>query len=230
MYDLSQSLIDFGRGMIIAPQAGVDAREGEIRDLGQFYVKQGYDFVKAGQNDTLNPVVAATPTPSDGSSTKKVDNNHIDDPFTDVNVGFVLSPSYYFSLGVDSNISTYNADFSSSSILFGFRDDRDDAIRTRYTYNEASVNQIEANIEIKLTEQLKLGTYGRYDAYGDQLMESQGLLRFSNSCNCWAIDLGVGKRINPDRSQVMVNFTLGGVGTLRQGFGVSQGQSQQQTN
>jgi LPS-assembly protein len=207
MFDLSQSLIDFGRGAILSQARAVDTREGEIRELGQFYVRQGYDFVDPEKNNTVSGT-----TTSDTSDTQ----------FTDVNTGLVMSPSYYFSLGFDSNISTVDSQFTSTSLLVGFRDDRDDALRARYTFNDGAVNQIEGNLEIKLTEQLKLGAYGRYDAREDKFQESQGLLRFSNACNCWAVDLGVGQRINPDRSQVLVNFTLGGVGTLRQGFGVSQ--------
>lgn len=212
MFDLSQSLMDFGRGMIISPQAGLDTREGEIRELGRFYLRQGYDFVKASQNDTVS-----------GTTT----NNHANDPFTDINAGLVLSPSYYLSAGFDSNISAYGDGLSSTSLLLGVRDDREDALRLRYTYNSGSVNQTEANLEIKLTEQLKFGGYGRYDSTQGQFMEDQALLRFYNSCKCWAIDLGIGHRINPDRSQVMVNFTLGNVGTLRQGFGISQSQGSQ---
>lgn len=207
MFDLSQSLIDFGRGVVLPQMKGIDTREGEIRELGQFYVRQGYDFVDPSQNNT----VSGTPT-TDSS----------DSQFTDFNAGLVMSPSFYFSFGADSNISATDGQFTSTSLLVGFRDDRDDALRARYTFNDGSVNQIETNLEIKLTEQLKLGAYGRYDAREDQFQESQGLLRFYNSCKCWAIDLGVGQRINPDRSQVLVNFTLGGVGTMRQGFGISQ--------
>lgn len=207
MFDLSQSLIDFGRAAILPQMRGVDTREGEIRELGQVYVRQGYDFVDPEKNNT----VSGTATSDDSTN-----------QFTDINAGLVLSPSFYFSLGGDSNISAHDGQFTSTSLLFGMRDDRDDALRARYTFNDGSVNQIEGNLEIKLSEQLKLGAYGRYDAREDKFQESQGLLRFSNACKCWAVDLGVGQRINPDRSQVLLNFTLGGVGTMRQGFGVSQ--------
>ncbi len=207
MFDLSQSLIDFGRGAILSQAKAVDTREGEVRELGQVYVRQGYDFVDPEKNNT----VSGTAT-SDTSDTQ----------FTDINAGLIMSPSFYFSLGMDSNIAAHDGQFTSTSLLFGLRDDREDAFRARYTFNDGAVNQIEGNLEIKLTEQLKLGAYGRYDAREDRFQESQGLLRFSNACKCWAIDLGVGQRINPDRNQVLVNFTLGGVGTLRQGVGISQ--------
>ncbi len=209
MFDLGQSLIDFGRGAILSPSLGsaIDSREGEIRELGQLYVRQGYDFVDPETNNTVSGVAT-----TDTSSTQ----------FTDVNAGLVLSPSFYFSLGFDSNISAESGDFTSTSLLLGIRDDRDDALRTRYMFTDGSVEQIETNLEIKLTEQVKLGAYGRYDMRESEFQESQGLLRFWNACKCWAVDLGVSQRINPDRNQVLVNFTLGGVGTLRQGVGVSQ--------
>jgi LPS-assembly protein len=215
MFDMSQALIDFGRGVVLAPERQVDTREGEIRELGNVYVRQGYDYIEADKD--LDPSR---------------------DGFTDVNAGFVLSPSYYVSAGFDSNIRLGKPDdseleydtFSSNSVSLGFRDDRDDALRFRYTFvdkNQGSsagqgVNQLEGNFELKLHEQLRAGAYARYDAEGNEFIESQGLIRFMNSCKCWSLDLGVGERINPDRKQVLLSFTFGGLGSIRQGYGISQ--------
>lgn len=199
MFDMSQSLLDFGRGSVISAPKLVDTRQGEIRELGRFTLKQAYDYVEA-QKD-LDPSR---------------------DGFTDWNAGIVLSPSYYFSAAFDSNISTENSDFSSYNISLGVRDDWDDALRARYNFVDGSVSQVEGNLEIALTEQLRAGAYGRYDAEEDEFIESQGLLRFMNSCKCWSVDLGVGQRLNPDRKQVLVSFTFGGLGAISQGIGVAQ--------
>jgi LPS-assembly protein len=199
MFSMNQSLLDFGRGVVLAPAVPVDTREGAIRELGSFTVRQGYDYIEARED--LNP-----------------DR----DPFTDINLALAMSPSFYYSLAFDSNYNQEEGDFSSYNVSLALRDDRDDVLRTRYRFVDGVVSQAEGNVEVKLNEQLRLGVYGWYDNIEKEFVESQGLLRFSNSCKCWALDFGVGQRVNPDRKQVMINFTFGGVGTLRQGIGVSQ--------
>jgi LPS-assembly protein len=198
MFDMNQSLLDFGRGMVLAPERDIDVREGEIRELGMIRVRQGYDWVE---------------------ERKDLDPNR--DALTDVNIGLALSPSSYFSTAFDSNLNTDSGDFSSYFISLALRDDREDVLRTRYNFVDGRVSQIEGNFELKLSDRLKAGAYGLYDTNTDEFLQSQGLLRFQNSCNCWSLDLGVGQRINPDRRQVMLTFTFGGVGALRQGVGVS---------
>jgi LPS-assembly protein len=199
MFDVSQSLMDFGRGMVLAPERPVDTREGEIRELGQVFVRQGYDYIEARKD--LDPSR---------------------DGFTDINAGFTFSPSYYLTTGFESNISEQNRDFSSYNISLGIRDDRNDAFRARYNFVNGVISQVEGNFELFLSERLRAGAYARYDAQGGQFIESQGLLRFMNSCKCWSIDLGVGERINPDRKQVLLSFNFGGLGAIRQGVGVPQ--------
>lgn len=199
MFDMSQSLLDFGRGSVLSVPQLLDTREGEIRELGRFTVRQGYDYVEAR---------------------KDLDPNR--DGFTDWNVGLVISPSYYLSAAFDSNISEQNHDFSSYNISLGLRDDRDDALRGRYNFVNGVVSQIEGNVELALNEQLRAGAYARYDVEESEVIESQGLLRFINACKCWSIDLGVGQRINPDRKQVLLTFTFGGLGAIKQGIGVPQ--------
>jgi len=199
MFDVSQSLMDFGRGMVLAPERLVDTREGEIRELGQVFVRQGYDYVEARKD--LDPSR---------------------DGLTDINVGFTFSPSYYLTTGFDSNYSQKNQDFSSYNISLGVRDDWDDALRARYNFVDGQISQVEGNFELSLSDRLRAGAYARYDAQGGEFIETQGLIRFMNSCKCWSIDLGVGERINPDRKQVLLSFNFGGLGAIRQGMGISQ--------
>jgi lipopolysaccharide assembly outer membrane protein LptD (OstA) len=210
VFDLSQSLLDFGRGAVLAPERVLDTREGEIRELGQVFVRQGYYLsgydAARGVNDGKTSGV------------------------TDWQLGFVVSPSSYFSTGLSSNYNQDEGLFSSHDLSFGFRDDRDDMLRFRYTFVNNDVqqaletDQLEGNFELKLTEQLRAGAYARYNMNSESansgFIESQGLLRFTNSCRCWSIDLGVGERVNPDRRQVLLGFTLGGVGGMRQGMGM----------
>ena len=198
-FDVNQSLFDFGRGVVLAPQRLRDTREGRIRELARFSVRQGYDYVEARKD--LDPSR---------------------DGFTDINIGALFAPTEYFSTALESNYNQEEGDFSSHNISVGFHDDRRDALRLRYSFVDGVVNQIEGNLEVALTDRLRAGLYGRYDALDKEFLESQSLVRFTNSCNCWSVDVGLSQRINPDRRQVLVSLTFGGIGSLQQGVGVAQ--------
>ena len=199
VFDVNQSLFDFGRGVILTPQRQRDSREGRIREIGRFSLRQGYDFVEARKD--LDPSR---------------------DGFTDINIGAMVSPSDYFSAAIDSNYNQEGSEFSSHNISFGFYDDRRDALRLRYSFVDGVINQIESNLELTLTDRIRAGMYGRYDMLEKEFLESQGLIRFTNSCNCWSLDVGVSERINQDRRQVLISLSFGGIGNLQQGFGIAQ--------
>ncbi len=203
MVDLGSSLLDFGRTMAVSPIQNVDPREGEIREIAMMRLRQTYDLNAAEANSSTSQNVNA---------------------LSDLNMGVVLSPSSYFSTGFDANYGTESGAFSSYSIAVGFMDDREDVLRSRYTFVDSSVNQLETNLEIALHTRIRLGGYVRYDAEGNELIESRGMLRFINSCKCWSADLGYSETINPDRSTVLFTFTFGGLGSIKQGVGLPQDQ------
>lgn len=199
MVDLGSSLLDFGRTMTVSPIQNIDPREGEIREIATLTLRQTYDF-------------NADPSQQDIRQ------------LSDLYAGLSLSPSGYFSTGLDTNYGTETGDFSSYSVLLGFMDDREDVFRTRYTFVDNSVNQIEANLELALHQRVRLGGYIRYDSEGNEVIESRGLLRFINSCKCWSADLGYAETLNPDRQTVLFTFTFGGLGSIKQGVGLPQDQ------
>jgi hypothetical protein len=73
---------------------------------------------------------------------------------------------------------------------------------------------LEARALFQLTSRLALGFNGRYDFPGNQLVESGGGFRITSACDCWAIDLGVVNRVNPDETQVRLAVHLKGLGGL----------------
>jgi LPS-assembly protein len=202
VFDLSTSVLDFGRNMFLAPPSRFDTRTGSIRELVTMTLRQNYDFIEA-QKD-LDPRR---------------------DPFSDLNAGISFSPSPYFATGLQSNVSTYDGSFSSYQVSLGFKDDRDDALRARYSFIDGALDQLEGNAEVKLHEQLRAGYYARYDTTANEMLENRGLIRFINACKCWSIDLGLSQRVNPDRQQILLSFSLGGIGNLAQSAGAQQGGS-----
>ena len=222
MVDLGSSVLDFGRNMLVAPAQNIDLRSGDIRQLALFTVRQTYDFIGNTQGQ-------ATPTPTPTSGDSSSDNNSLDQ-FSDINVGISLSPSKYFATGAQTNYGIQDALFHSYSLSLGFMDDREDMIRARYIFIDDTdedpdvdngTGQFEGNIEIALHQRLRAGGYLRLDAKEGDVIESRALLRFINSCRCWSADLGFGQTNNPDQSQVLLGFTFGGLGGMRQGIGMT---------
>ena len=206
MYDLSTSVLQFGRGSLLAPVKNIDPRPGEVRELASVSLMQSYNY-----NRYTDPA-ALTPT----------------DPLSDLALGFTVSPSVYFTTGLQSNFTTQDNRFSSFAMSAGIRDDREDVARLRYSFLDGSASQVEGNLEAKIAEQLRVGYYARYDIRESQMFESRGLLRFINSCRCWSVDLGVGSQLNPDNRQFLLTFTFMGLGDINQSVGLSPQQSQQQ--
>jgi LPS-assembly protein len=209
-FDLSSSLLGFGRGMVLSPTLNMDRQVSDVRELARFDIRQTYDYIEA---------------------TKDVDPNQ--DEFSDINLSMILSPSTYFAGGLQANLDAGDGDFSSYDISTALRDDREDALRLRYTFfeptasnGEQTTSQIEGNVEFKLHEQLRLGYYTRYDVDNRRALETRALMRFVNACKCWSIDLGVSDRYNPDRTAVMVSFTFAGLGDITQNVGLPQNSGQ----
>jgi lipopolysaccharide assembly outer membrane protein LptD (OstA) len=190
-----------------------DIREGAVRQLASFSLRQTYDNLVKNPDD--DPQINA---------------------FSDINAALTLSPSYYFSTGFDVNYDPDTGGFASAGYSFGLRDDRDDVIRLRYNYIDSTVtsitngdnttdnnnvNQVEMNLEAKIFEQLRAGGYMMYDAEQQEMLMSRALLRFINSCKCWSADLGYTQTFNPQNEQVLFSFTFGGLGGISQG-GMSQ--------
>jgi LPS-assembly protein len=206
MVDLGSSVLDFGRNMIVSPARNVDPRQGEIRQLALVSLRQTYDF---------------TNTPEDEDPAL--------DGFSDLGAGLSVSPSNYFSTGVQTNYGMSDGLFHSYSLSLGFMDDREDMIRARYIFIDDTdedpnvdngTGQLEANAEIALHRRLRAGGYIRSDINNGEVIESRALLRFINSCRCWSADLGLGQTNNPDQKQVLFTFTFGGLGGINQGIGL----------
>jgi lipopolysaccharide assembly outer membrane protein LptD (OstA) len=209
-FDLSSSLLGFGRGMVLSPSLNMDRQLSDVRELARFDIRQTYDYLEA---------------------TKDIDPNQ--DEFSDISLSMVLSPSSYFATGIQSNLDAGNGDFSSYDVSMAMRDDREDALRLRYTFFEpttangnSTTNQLEGNLEFKVHEQLRVGYYTRYDIDNRRAIESTALVRFLNACKCWSIDFGVSDRFNPDRTAVMLSFTFNGLGDITQNVGLPQSTGQ----
>lgn len=190
--DIERPLSEFGAPVSAAIGHSKLVRQGEIRELAELTVMQGYDY-KIDYEEDLG-----------------------DRPFSDVLTRLMVSPSRYFRLGFESNVDAENHDFSSWSVLGGLSDDRGDELRLRYNYIEERVSQVEGNLEIVLTDRLRTGVYGRFDELENELIESRSGVRVYGGCDCWYFDVGYQTRSNPDKNTVGISFTFNGLGDIAQ--------------
>jgi LPS-assembly protein len=178
---------------------------GSKSELATFRISQSYDFVEAQEN---------------------VDPNR--SAFSDVQATVTTTPSTYLSLLLSTNISTNNPGFSSWNSSVRFKDDRADVFSIDYNFVNSipppgqpdssvrDISQLTASSELVLTNRMKVGLYNRYDFSLSQTIEEAIVLRFTSACNCWKVDLGYSNRVNPNREQFTLRFSLGGIGDLVQ--------------
>lgn len=160
---------------------------GEKKELAYFGVNQTYD--------------------------KKLENTD-QRPYSDVALGASFYPNSYFGLGFSSNYDYEEGTFSSWGLGTKIEDDRGDHLRTRISYIDNAVSQIDGNLEIALTDHLKIGYYGQYDDQEGDFLENRLALRILSKCDCWKLDLGYRERINPDDKSYTILLTLKGLGDI----------------
>lgn len=177
-------------------------RVGSIRELVTFNIRQSYDYLEDAE-----------------------DNDPVREPFSDIATSLNFDPNKSFSFGFDSNYNPYESAISSISPKFSLRDDRGDVIRAKYNFTDPDVanktglqqiSNVEGAAEIVMTDRIKLGYYGRYDAEASDFIEQALALRLMSACNCWHIDVGMSERTNPDKQQVNFRFTFAGLGDITQ--------------
>ena len=67
---------------------------------------------------------------------------------------------------------------------------------------------------LALNEHFSVGLNGRFDFVGSTFVESGGGVRYRSGCGCWAVDVGVLNRVNPDELQLRVEVELTGLGSV----------------
>ncbi len=181
--------------------------KGEIRELTSFTIKQSYDRML------------------DKDVEQNVDSTvH---PWSDLGAILGIYPTKHFGLYFDTNFNQYEGQVSSWSLASSLRDDRGDTVRGRYTYFRDSVSQLEANLEMVLTDRVKVGYYTKYDDIEEDFIENYVALRLTSACDCWHFDIGMRDTLNPDKQVVLFSINLGGLGGLSQNVLLNRAENQQ---
>jgi len=136
--------------------------------------------------------------------------------FSDVGAGLNLYPNDYVGLGFDSNYDYEDHQFSSWGLGLKLEDDRGDQLRTRVSYIEDALSQVDGNLEIPIVDRFKIGYYGRYDERQGEIVENRLAFRILSSCDCWKLDLGYKNKVNPSDHSFTLLLTLKGLGDIGQ--------------
>ena len=180
-----------------------------MRQLFRFGVVESYDYFLANQAE----VVGGDPVAK---------------PWSDLGSYVIFSPSSNFAFSLGSNYN-FN-DRYASQWVFGVHaiDDRGDSLRFRYNFIKqnqkvgadyqptVTIDQPEASAEVKLSDQVKLGYYARYDDIKNNFIDHKVALRFYDNCRCWHADIGFRETINPDKQVFLLSFSFNGLGDISQ--------------
>ncbi len=225
-FELNQSL--FGRFDDRSPHLyGIEEAAPEIADLGvmsdrgPIEPQLGYDGVFGGElgsglppRPTIRELARLRLAQSLDINEARKDENPDLSEWSDLKAELLLLPNEYFRFrgGMDFGLDDQN--FSAYYLGGQFFDKRGDQLRAQLTFNDQNLRQLEASLQLNMTERLKLGYYTRYDDLNGEFIENRVGMRVLSACRCWLFDLEFSDLSNPDESRVNFVLTLVGLGEL----------------
>jgi LPS-assembly protein len=179
---------------------------GAIRELGRLSLYQSVDIRR--EIDPLQVGRAA-------------------DHFSDIDFGGRVNPSRFLSFRFLTNYDTGNNNIDAARFGLFVEDPRTvksgpDAPRldTRTSagvsyrvLTENLLQEIDGNFVVRLTNWAGLFYATRYDLVVKRFLDTHVGLRLISTCDCWALDVGVTDRTNPQEVEVRAQLTLVGFGT-----------------
>lgn len=146
----------------------------------------------------------------------------IDDGFTDVDLAAFLRATETLSLRTLTSVSPSAGQLSGAqaSVLWepgpvGLLSGQDNRLGLAYRFVRGGIlESSEGRVRFAFTNTFSLGFKGRYDFESETFVEKGGSFRISAPCDCWAIDLGVMTRANPDETQIRFLVELAGIGDV----------------
>jgi LPS-assembly protein len=165
------------------------------------------------------------------AQTYNLEQKVIDDHFSDVDLSLAVKPIGGVSV---SSLTSYNpgasqltgavAELSVGELSVPYLVPRGASVDVVYRFVRGGETEIDADLDdletlegralFALTSRVSFGINGRYDFPGSEFVESGGGFRITSACDCWAIDLGMINRVNPDETEVRVAIELKGLGGL----------------
>jgi LPS-assembly protein len=192
------------------PPAG-DKAEGadDVRELGRVWVAQSYDISRriARVDDTEQETTS--------------------DHFSDIDFGARFNPSRDFSLRFRTQYDAKNEEISAANVGFFLVDPREYFDRSQLQLGNRTslgvsyrfltgnrLQEINSSVVIRITDWLGFIYASRYDLIEDGFLDNHFGLRFVSTCDCWAFEIAVTDRTNPNEIEARAQLTLLGLGSF----------------
>jgi hypothetical protein len=155
--------------------------------------------------------------------------------FSDISANISVFPSVWASVGSSTDFNPNTKQFAGETVFLAFRPPwvapepvEQSRLGRAYTGGpffqvdyafvggRTSVQQISGRAYYEFFNRIGLYYEPSYDIADSKLLYSEYGVRLKSKCDCWILDLGINDSINPDEVQVMVQLTLGGLGSIGQ--------------
>lgn len=197
-------------GKFASPGGEPSAASDDVRELGRFWLAQSYDISRriARVDDTEQETTA--------------------DHFSDVDFGGRISPIRDFSLRFRTQYDAKNTEISAANVGFFLVDPREylsqqnfselanrTSLGVSYRFlTENRLQEINSSVVIRITDWLGFIYASRYDVNESEFLDNHFGLRFVSTCDCWAFEVAVTDRTNPNEIEARAQLTLLGLGSF----------------
>jgi LPS-assembly protein len=185
--------------------ATANAPAPSIRELGRFSIAQSFDVSR-----------------EIGQATGRME-----DHFSDIDIDARANPSRVFSMSFHANYNTGITDITAARVGILLQDPRSlpsatdphrlamptsAAVSYRFlTQNQ--LQEVDDTLTLRLTRWAGFQYASRYNIVTNRFLDNHFGLRLSSTCDCWALDIGVTNRTNPQETEVRAQVTLVGLGS-----------------
>jgi len=180
----------------------------EVRELGRMSVSQSVDLTRE-----IEPLQVGRAA----------------DHFSDADIDALVKPSRALSLRFRTNYDATNNQISAAHVGFFVEDPRQftvpgqsSALETRTSAGVAYrvligniLQEVDTNVVLRLTDWAGVLYASRYDVVANDFLDNHFGLRLLSTCDCWALDIAVTDKSNPQEVEVRAQVTLVGLGSSR---------------
>jgi LPS-assembly protein len=78
---------------------------------------------------------------------------------------------------------------------------------------DKALNELNGGLRLKINDYLGLAAHSIYDVNHSRFLRNRGSVRIISRCDCWVLDLGFGRTTHPDKTEVLAQLTLAGLGS-----------------
>lgn len=146
----------------------------------------------------------------------------LDSGFTDIDLAAFVRPTETLAIRTLTSINPSAADLTGAhgSVFWepgpiGFLKGQANRLGMAYHFVRGGIlESAEGRTNFAFNDRFSVGLRGRYAFDSERFVEKGGGFRIQSDCKCWAVDLGILSRVNPDELQLRVLVELAGIGNV----------------